>query len=152
MKIYESIANENLLKEFANPMGKTMMNHAFNTCGIENYLSIATVLSPKILEVNGCYFISEFYNGNIESLEQEYNFDRQKIEKHVNSWSLTDFFLLARDSSLDNDGIYFNFCKIIKYFWELWFKELFPELKFNIEIIENFMGESDMAITVYQLT
>ncbi|TJY42398.1 hypothetical protein E5161_10415 [Cohnella pontilimi] len=151
MRMYEGITNEELLKCFANPMGKTMMNHAFNACSIESYLAIAAVLSPRIIEAKGCFFISEFYNGNIESLEQEFNFDKEKIEKHVNSWSLTDFFLLARDSSLDNDDIYFEFCKIIKYFWELRFKELLPNVKFKVEIMDNFMGESDKAITVYQV-
>lgn len=151
MRIYESIVSEELLAEFAIPMGKTMMNHAFNACGIESYLAIAAVLFPSIVEVNGCYFISEFYNGNIETLEQEFNYDKEKIEKHVNSWSLVDFFLLSRDESLDNDKLFSEFCKIISFFWELRFKELFPNYKFNVEIIENYMGESDKVITVYRV-
>lgn len=151
MKIYDSIVNENLLVEFSNPMGKTLMNHAFNVYGVESYLTIASVLFPKIVEVNGCYFISEFYNGNIESLEREFDYDKQKIEKHVNSWSLSDFFLLAKDSSLDNDNIYFEFCKIIKYFWELRFKILFPDIKIQIDILDNYLGETDKTITVYQV-
>lgn len=79
MRIYDSIVNENLIGEFNNPMGKTMMNHTFNVCGIESYLSVVSVLFPKIVEVNGCYFIAEFYNGNIESLENEFSNDKEKL-------------------------------------------------------------------------
>jgi hypothetical protein len=150
MKTFPSIVNETVLKSFKNPMGKTMMNHAFNSCGVENYLSIASVFYPRIILVKDCIFIEEFYNHNIERLEEQFQFDRKKIEMFVNSWSLSDFFLQSRDESLDSDEIFYEFCDIIKYFWSKRLKELFPDRQIIVEIGEAIMGESGETITVYQ--
>lgn len=147
---HESLVSETILGEFSNPMGSTMMNHAFNNCSIEQYLSVASVLWPKIVEVNTCIFIGEFYNGNYQSLEQQFAGDKKKIEQHVNTWSLGEFFLLSRDESVDNDVIFDEFCKVVRFFWTLRVRELFPGRRVVIETGEELYGESGIAITMYQ--
>lgn len=146
----ESLVNKDLLSRFTNIQGSTLMNNAFNTCTIENHLSVASVLFPEIVEVDGCIFISEFYNGNYDSLKKQFNGERKEIEKFVNSWSIGDFFLLARDESLNDDTIFDEFSNLLKYCWSKWLKQHFPEKNIIVELGDSIAGESGLTITVYQ--
>lgn len=150
MKVYKSIADNEIMKHFKTIMGRSLMNHASNTCGIEETLAVASVLCPEIIEVNGCIFISEFYNGNIDSLEEQFKYNKKEIEMFVNSWSLADFFLQASDESVHKDEIIEAFGKVIQYFWGMRMKELFPDKKIIVELGDEIMGERGLTITVYQ--
>lgn len=149
MRVYESIASDCIMRLFSSIRGRTLMNHAFNSCGIENMLASASVFCPEVVEVNDCVFISEFYNGNIESLEQRYGGDKKQIEMFVNSWSLADFFLLD-DPSVHVDETLEAFGETLCYFWRMRFRELFPERKIVVELGDAIMGEWGLTITVYQ--
>ena len=92
MKFFNSIVDTSIMELFKDQRGSSLMNLAFNTCSIEQVLSVSSVLCPEIIEANGCIFISEFYNGNIADLERQFSYDRKQIELFVNSWSLADFF------------------------------------------------------------
>lgn len=151
MRKYESIVSDSVFSKFNDIKGSSLMNHAFNSCTIENHLSVASVLFPEIVEENGCIFISEFYNGNYDSLHEQFEGDRYKIERYVNSWSVGDFFLLSRDESVDNDEIFDEFCKLLKYCWSVRFNELFPDKKIVVEIGNAIAGESGITITAYQV-
>lgn len=146
----ESIVRKDLLSHFRNIQGSTLMNNAFNTCTIEQHLSVASVLFPEIIEIDGCLFISEFYNGNYESLKKRFNGSRKEIELFVNSWSVGDFFLLASDESLNDDVILDEFSSLLKYCWSTWFLQHFPERNIVVELGDSIAGESGLTITVYQ--
>jgi hypothetical protein len=150
MHKFESIMSNDIMREFKKIRGRTLMNHSFNSCSIEAAISIASVFCPEIIEVGDYIFISEFYNGNIDSLEKEFNKDRKKIEMWVNSWALADFFREAYDNSVDNDKILEEFGKAIKHFWSLRFRDLFPDRNIAVEIGDNMLGETGLAVTVYQ--
>lgn len=150
MKVYKSIADNEVMKHFKIIMGRSLMNHASNTCGIEETLAVASVLCPEVIEVKGYVFISEFYNGNIESLEKQFNYNKKGIEMFVNSWSLADFFLQASDESVHKDEIIEEFGKVLLYFWKLRMKELFPDKKIVVELGDSIMGERGLTIIVYQ--
>jgi hypothetical protein len=149
-KIYKSIVNSEIMQYFSEIRGKSLMNHAANTCGIESTLAIANLLCPEVVEINDCIFISEFYNGNIDSLVEQYNGDKKKIEMFVNSWSLADLFLLASDESVHKDEIIEEFGKVIKHFWKLRLNELFPGKCIIVEVRDGIMGERGLTVTVYQ--
>lgn len=150
MITYTTVVDKGILDSFRKTMGATLMNHAFNTCSIEDYLAVISVLWPEVVEVKQYLFISEFYQGDIDLLEDQYKRDRKQIELFVNTWSLADFFLLARDESVDNDDILIQFGNIVKYFWTLRFRELFPCRNVTVDLCNELMGERGMAITVYQ--
>ncbi|KRF13680.1 hypothetical protein [Paenibacillus sp. Soil787] len=150
MKIFPSVADASILEQFQSPLGKTLMNHAFNTCGIEQHLAVASVLCPEIIEVKGYILISEFYNGNIDRIENQFDFDRKKIEQFINSWSLGDFFLLSRDESVENEILFEQFGKVLQHFWRMRFNELFPNREIIVELGYGVMGENGLTITVYQ--
>lgn len=148
--VYKSIVKNEIFNEFTNQNGISLMNHVANTCGIEEFIAVASILCPEIIEVNGCILISEFYQNNIERLEEQFGNDRKKIEQFVNTWSLGDFFLQAYTESVENDKIINQFGEVLVHFWGLRMKELFPDKKIVVEIGENIMGESGLAVTLYQ--
>jgi hypothetical protein len=150
MKVFHSIVSADIMRYFSCVRGASLMNNAANTCSIEQVLSAASIFCPEILEVNGCIFIAEFYNGNIIDLERVYEYDRKQIELYVNSWSLADFFLLAGDESLLVDEIVEEFGKTLQYFWKIRMKELFPGRDIVVELGYEIMGEQGLSITVYQ--
>ncbi len=150
MKKYESIVNNGIMKYFIEIRGKTLMNHAANSCNIENTLAVASVFCPEIIEVKDYIFISEFYNNNIDSLEETYGKDKRKIEMFVNSWSLTDFFLQGNEELMNLDDLIEEFGKVIKYFWTIRFKELFPDKNIIVKTGFEILGESGLTVTVYQ--
>lgn len=157
MKIYESIADNKIMKKFKDQRGQNLMNLASNTCGIENTIAVSALLCPEIVVEKDCIFISEFYNGGgIENLEKQFNYNRKNMEMFVNSWSLSEFFfsqdesLLFDESSYD-DTIVEEFGKILQYFWDRRLRELFPDKNIVVELGYELMGETGLAITLYQV-
>ncbi|RKP55572.1 hypothetical protein D7Z26_10340 [Cohnella endophytica] len=150
MIFHSSIANNQILNKFNNIMGITLMNNASNTCTIEQHISVASVLWPEIIEDEDCIFVSQFYNGNISGLRQQFNNDRRKVEMFVNSWSIGDFFLMSSDISVQNEEIIDEFAKILQFFWNLRVKELFPDREIIVELGIEIMGELGLTITMYQ--
>jgi hypothetical protein len=111
-------------------------------------LGFANLYCPKVVEVDGCIFISEFYNGNINSLKKRYD-NKKDIEMFVNSWSLTS--LLSYNEKLDYSVDYIDeFGKAIQYFWQMRMNFLFPNKKITVEIGEGIIGEEGLSVTVYQ--
>lgn len=150
--IYKSIVKKEIFDEFKNQNGISLINHVANTCNIEDVIAVGRLLCPEIIEVNGCIFISELYQNNIERLETQFGNDRKKIEQFVNTWSLGDFFLQAYTESIENEKIIKQFGEILVYFWGIRMNELFPDRKIVVEVGEDIMGESGLAITLYQLS
>jgi len=70
MKVHRSIVDYEIVKLFRNLRGNSLINNVANSCSIEEVLSVSNLLCPEIVEVKGYIFISEFYNGNIDSLEK----------------------------------------------------------------------------------
>ncbi|CAM3137390.1 hypothetical protein PASE110613_17790 [Paenibacillus sediminis] len=150
MMIHRGIVNETVLNRFHNIMGNSLMNNAANTCNIEQHLSVASVLWPEIIEIDGFIFISEFYQGNLNSLNEQFKNDRRQIELFVNSWSIGDFFLIPNSNSIHDDEAVYEFANVLKFFWELRIKDLFLDRKINIELGMGIMGEHGLTITMYQ--
>lgn len=136
------------LQRFQDPRGISLMNHVKNSYNAEVAIAMASLFCPEIVEEKGYIFISEFYNGNVENLEKQFNYDKKQIEMFVNSWSLAD--LILNDDSIDVDELVDEFGKIIKHFWELRFQRLFPERNIVVEIGDKIMGERGLTVTVYQ--
>ena len=148
MKIYKSIVDEKILSDFSEIHGCTLMNHVANSYNIETAIAFANLFCPTIIEEDGCLFISEFYNGDIDELKKIYHSNKE-IEMFVNSWSLQS---LLKDSNNLNYSINYidEFAKAIQYFWQLRVNSLFPNRKVIIEVGEDIMGEEGLTVTLYQ--
>ena len=148
MKKYKSIVNEMILNDFSEIRGRSLMNHVSNSYDIEMALGFASLYCPEIIEVDGCIFIAEFYNGNIESLKKQFK-NRKNIEMFVNSWSLTS--LLVYNEKINYNINYIDeFAKAIQYFWQIRVHEIFPDRNVVVEIGEKIMGEDGLSVTMYQ--
>lgn len=150
MKIYESVVSDALLDHFSQQQGRTLMNHAANTCGVEEVLATAALLWPVIVEDEGHVFVAEFYTQSLEQLKKQFQYNKQKIERWVNAWSLADFFLLADSPSVHNDALITAFGETLRFFWSLRLKTLFPDRDFVVEVSAGIEGERGLAITFYQ--
>jgi len=63
---------------------------------------------------------------------------------------LADFFLLTDSPSVHDDALITAFGEILRFFWSLRLKILFPERDFVVEVSEGIEGERGLAITFYQ--
>jgi len=150
MKVYESVVSDTLLQHFQEQRGRTLMNHAANSVGIEDTLAVSDVLWPTIVEDDGHVFIADFYNKNLERLKAQFHNDKRAIERQVNAWSLADFFLLASSPSVDSDVLITKFGEVLHFFWSLRLKTLFPGREFVVEVGEDIEGERGLSITFYE--
>lgn len=155
--LYEGIVKKYIFEEFQEQKGISLFNHAQNACSIDDFLSIAYVLCPDIVEVEGYIFISDFLNTEIDkaittvrSLEQQFNYDKREIEQWVNSWSLGDFFLFSSSPSMDNKEILEQFGKVLIYNWTRRAKELFPNRNIVVEVGNEIMWKIGPTITMYE--
>ena len=57
MQIYKGIVGEKVFSLFQEQLGKTLMNHAFNTVNIESMLAATGVCWPTIVDNEGHVFI-----------------------------------------------------------------------------------------------
>ena len=146
MKVYNGIANENLLNTFSDINGLTLMNHVANTYNIDMAIGFAALFCPAFVEIENCVFIKEFYNDNIEELKKYYH-STKEIELFVNSWAVSE--LLHYDSECSNDKT-LEFAKILQYFWQMRVNEVFPNKNIMVEIGNDIMGEEGITITMYQ--
>jgi hypothetical protein len=151
MQIYNTIANDKIIAQLSDQRGLTLFNLFQNTCNIEQALACSSLFWPEVIEVEGYYFIREFSQGlDIDKLKKRFKNDKREIERRVNVWSVSDLFLMSWTDSIQNDEIFDEFCKVLKFFWELRFKNLFPDKLFTVELGYHLYGENGMAITVYQ--
>lgn len=148
MKKYQSVVDEKIINNFSKVHGCTLMNHVANSYDIEMAIGFAALFCPEIVEVDGCIFISEFYNDNIQELKNTYKTVKE-IEMSVNSWSLTS--LLKDNDDIDYSIDYIDeFAKAIQYFWQMRLNILFPDKSIVVEIGEEIMGEEGVVVTFYQ--
>jgi hypothetical protein len=159
MKVYESIVSETLLSHLPEPRGRTFMNHAANSYGIEEALAMASLFWPTIVEDEGHVFIAEFYNPGLEILKEQFHHDKRKIERWVNAWSLPEFFYryqryqsqdIPPASAIDDELVVQAFGEVLRFFWSLRLKTLFPDREFIIEVGDAIEGEAGLSITLYE--
>jgi hypothetical protein len=156
-KLNKGIVDNQIFQEFEEQKGISLFNHSANSCCIDDFLSIAYTLCPDIIEVNGYIFISDLFDAKgekalkkIRQLEEQFNYDKIKVEQWVNSRSLGDFFIGSYTKSMDNDKIIDEFAKILVYYWSRRVRELFPDRNIIVKIGNEIMGELGLTITMYE--
>ena len=158
-QFYESIVSESLLHHFPDQRGQSLMNHAFNTCSIEHALALTSVFWPIIVEDEGHVFIADFYTQDLSALQKQFHYDKQKIERWVNAWSIPEFFdryywfypeRVNQVSEQEYDLFIHALGESIQMFWSLRLKHLFPKREFVFELDEAIEGENGLTITFYE--
>ncbi|QIK70246.1 hypothetical protein G7062_08055 [Erysipelothrix sp. HDW6C] len=157
INLYKSIVDDSIINDFVHQKGITLFNHSANSNSIDDFISVAYVLCPNIIEIDGYVFIEDFFieKGDaalvkLSSLKKQFDFDKRKIEMWVNSWSFGDFFIGKDSESMENDKILKQFGDILVFNWTRRVKDLFPTKNIVVEYGEELMGELGLTITLYE--
>lgn len=157
VSLHRSVVDEQIFHEFEEQRGVNLFNHSANSNFIDDFISVAYVLCPDFINVNGYIFIADFFEvrgeeeiNKLQRLEEQFNHDKKHIEQWVNSWSFGDFFLGKNCRSMNNEKILMQFGDILVYNWSRRVKELFPDKSITVEYGENIMGEFGPTITLYE--
>ena len=156
---YKSIVNADIFNEFDEQRGSNLFVHFTYSNFIDDFISAAYMMCPDMVEVNGCVFISYFFNAeedqaeeDMKILEKQFNNNKKEIEQWVNSWGFGCFFLGKPSEALENEKILTQFGDILVYYWSRRAKELFPDKDIVVEYGEELMGETGPTIILYQNT
>lgn len=143
-KVIKSFIDVDIIDRFPSQYPhKSFFNYVSNNVGIEGFLSVAGVLAPSLIEINGGIYNAEnlpLLNGNISS---RFGSDVKKLERYVNLFCISDFYLMANDEASNNEFLLLHFAKVIKYFWEMYLNNQFPDKLFDIELSENGLFDED---------
>jgi hypothetical protein len=148
------ILNENLFERFPSKYPiKSFFNYVSNKVGLEGVLAVAGMLTPELIVEKDCVFLKENYhiiaNNN---LFEKYATDDRTLERYVNLFCISDFYMLASDEASNDQDLLFQFAKVLKYFWSIYLKDTFPERVFEIEIAEDgLFDEYGLCLTFSQV-
>lgn len=139
-----SFIDINLIDKFPSQYpNKSFFNYVSNQVGVEGFLSVAGVLAPSLIEKDGGIFIAEnlpMLNGNMNT---RFGNDIKTLERYVNLFCVSDFYLMAADDASQDDFLLLQFAKVIKHFWGMYIQNLFPEKLFDIELSEKGLFDED---------
>jgi len=122
---------------------KSFFNYVSNQVGVEGFLSVAGVLAPTLIEKDNGIFIAEnlpMLNGNMNT---RFGSDIKTLERYVNLFCVSDFYLMAADDASQDDFLLLQFAKVTKHFWDMYLRNQFPEKLFDIELSENGLFDED---------
>jgi hypothetical protein len=152
MNRYKSIVDIELMEHFQSQYPKkSFFNYVSNLVGLEGFISVAGVLMPEIIEVEGCIFLSENYPMLKEQLKTRFGDDKKTLERYTNLLNLSEFYLMAADDLSLDESWQFKHGEIIKAFWEKYLNYLFPQIEFEFELTKNgLFDEHGVCLTFSQ--
>ncbi|GGG59940.1 hypothetical protein [Hymenobacter glacieicola] len=130
---------------------KSFFNYIANNVKIEDFISVAGFLMPDIVQVDGLILLAENYKIINDNLKNKLNNDNKQIERYVNLFCVSDFYLLAANELSFNHDWQLKQGEIIVKFWKMRLNEIFPELKFDFELSATGLFDEDgICITFSQ--
>lgn len=123
---------------------KSFFNYVSNIVGVESVLAVAGMFAPELVNEDGCIFLKENYPIIINNnLYDKFGSDTKNLERYVNLFCVSDFYLMAADDASQNDFLLLQFAKVIKCFWGMYLQSQFPDKLFDIELSENGLFDED---------
>ncbi|AVE43905.1 hypothetical protein KDV41_15290 [Providencia stuartii] len=154
MKKYPSIVSNDLIAIFPTPfpLDYSLPNFVSNCVGLESILACAGLFCPEIIEIDGVIYRCENNNGKIEPYDG-YGKDKRTLEMVNNVFSFNDFFLSTiTDAASDNEVLMTEFSNVLKYFWGIRLKSLYPNKTFEFIITDDGLyGEEGFCMTFYEV-
>ena len=114
---------------------------------IDLAIAFSKLYYPNIIKYNDLYFLESRFSENSYNLwKEELKNDVKSIEKMVNLYEVKDYFHI----NSDNDDYQKNeeLSEILKVCWENNLKQLFADVKFQVELIKE---DDTIYITFYQI-
>ncbi|HGM9961314.1 TPA: hypothetical protein ACKREV_000879 [Providencia stuartii] len=154
MKKYPSIVSNDLIAIFPTPfpLDYSLPNFVSNCVGLESILACAGLFCPEIIEIDGVIYRCENNNRKIEPYDG-YGKDKRTLEMVNNVFSFNDFFLSTiTDAASDNEVLMTEFSNVLKYFWGIRLKSLYPNKTFEFIITDDGLyGEEGFCMTFYEV-
>ena len=155
-----NLFNDNIVKEFS--VRKEESNGIFDwwdfiseKSDLPTSLGFAKFFCPDIIEVEGCFLLKNRYNArNFSEWKNEEGLNPTELEKITNLYEVTDFFPTNTDITNYSEMID-ALGEILKYFWGLTLRDRYPNIKFVVDLFEEYEYEIDdkeyasLYITVY---
>lgn len=77
------------------------------------------------------------------SINTRYGSDIKTLERYVNLFCISDFYLMAADDASQDEFLLHQFANVIKHFWEMYLQNQYPDKLFDIELSENGLFDED---------
>ncbi len=154
MKNYPSIVSNDLIAIFPTPfpLNYSLPNFVSNCVGLEAVLACAGLFCPEIIEIDGAIYRCENNDGKMTPYEG-YGKDKKTLEKVNNVFSFNDFFLsTTEDAACSREVLMTEFSEVLKYFWGIRLKSLYPNKTFAFIITDDGLyGEEGFCMTFYEV-
>ncbi|CAR42441.1 TPA: hypothetical protein SLE41_003620 [Proteus mirabilis] len=154
MKNYPSIVSNDLIAIFPTPfpLNYSLPNLVSNCVGLEAVLAYAGLFCPEIIEIDGAIYRCENNDGKMTPYEG-YGKDKKTLEKVNNVFSFNDFFLsTTEDAACSSEVLMTEFSEVLKYFWGIRLKSLYPNKTFEFIITDDGLyGEEGFCMTFYEV-
>ncbi|HDU8314375.1 TPA: hypothetical protein RGO87_002287 [Proteus mirabilis] len=153
MKIHQSIVSNELIKQFPTdfPIELSLTNFVANCVGLEAVLACSALFCPEIIEIDGVIYRSENNDQKVYP-NDSYGTDKKTLEMASNVFPISQFFLMEDDKASDDYMLITVFSEVIKYFWNIKLKSLYPNKKFEIIITDDGLyDEEGFCMTFYEV-
>ncbi|HGM9747745.1 TPA: hypothetical protein ACKRC4_001913 [Proteus mirabilis] len=153
MKIHQSIVSNELIKQFPTdfPIELSLTNFVANCVGLEAVLACSALFCPEIIEIDGVIYRSENNDQKVYP-NDSYGTDKKTLEMASNVFPISQFFLMEDDKASDDYMLITVFSEVIKYFWNIKLKSLYPNKKFEFIITDDGLyDEEGFCMTFYEV-
>ncbi len=153
MKIHQSIVSNELIKQFPTdfPIELSLTNFVANCVGLEAVLACSALFCPEIIEIDGVIYRSENNDQKVYP-NDSYGTDKKTLEMASNVFPISQFFLMEDDKASDDYMLITVFSEVIKYFWNIRLKSLYPNKTFEFIITDDGLyGEEGFCMTFYEV-
>jgi hypothetical protein len=153
-KKIQSYVNTDLIDKFPSQYpNKSFFNYVANKVGLEGFLSVAGILAPSLTEKDNGIFLTENISMLNEQMTTRFGSDIQTVERYVNLFCVSDFYLMASDEASCDQFLLLEFANVIQRSWQIYLQSIFPTKRFNVELSENGLFDEDgICITFSQVT
>lgn len=122
MKRYSGIVQENFLQKYPEffQESDSFQTYVSNNVNLEGVLACAAMFVPEFLEWNGRVYLKDGVPFNSELIPEVSSVaclvgdNEIEIQKYINLFSFSDFFLLAQSEALNIDELLMGFAVTMK--------------------------------------
>lgn len=153
MILHKSIVSNKLIGQFPSdfPTELSLTNFVANCVGLEAVIACSALFCPEIIEIDGVIYRSENNDQKVYP-NDSYGTDKKTLEMASNVFPISQFFLMENDKASDDYMLITVFSEVIKYFWNIRLKSLYPNKIFEFIITDDGLyGEEGFCMTFYEV-
>lgn len=150
----ENLFDDALIEEYvkwkdANPDNFSWWNFVNMKADLDTALAFAKFYCPEIIIVDGHFILKDKYSVDLyNAWKIDANNSKINIEKMMNIYAIRDFFHIHYKQSDNDEDKIVALGHVLKFFWDMSFKQRYPDKSINVVVFEEDDGE--YFITVYE--